>query len=62
LKEEITKEIDESIETKRKLKLQTSLILEIAENVADSIKNGGKTIFLGTVAVQLTHNILLQNL
>jgi len=47
LKEEITKEIDESIETKRKLKLQTSLILEIAENVADSIKNGGKTIFFG---------------
>ena len=56
MKKEITKEIDESIQTTRELKLQTSLILEIAENVADSIKNGGVLAKIAKKVVKVPSN------
>ena len=45
--EEITKEIRESIQTKEKLIANIPLIIEVAEEIADAIKNGGKVIFCG---------------
>jgi len=45
--EEITKEIRESIQTKEKLISNIPLIIEVAEDIADVIKKGGKVIFCG---------------